>query len=122
TLPDGLSSTTIALRDALLEDPRVMAVDPHVGGRFMAQALAGFTMRQHFDERHPEQIDDGLRAAPTEARDREAWLVGYRFPDTLARRQQEAGASSPVGTICRVCGCTDGDCRQCIEKTGAPCW
>lgn len=22
---------------------------------------------------------------------------------------------------CRVCGCTDGDCRQCIEKTGAPC-
>lgn len=22
---------------------------------------------------------------------------------------------------CRVCGCTDGDCRQCIEKTGEPC-
>lgn len=22
---------------------------------------------------------------------------------------------------CRVCGCTDADCRQCIEKTGAPC-
>lgn len=22
---------------------------------------------------------------------------------------------------CRVCGCTDTDCRQCIEKTGAPC-
>jgi len=22
---------------------------------------------------------------------------------------------------CRVCGCTDYDCRQCIEKTGAPC-
>lgn len=22
---------------------------------------------------------------------------------------------------CKVCGCTDKDCRQCIEKTGAPC-
>ena len=22
---------------------------------------------------------------------------------------------------CRVCGCTDDDCRQCIAKTGAPC-
>jgi ParB family transcriptional regulator, chromosome partitioning protein len=23
--------------------------------------------------------------------------------------------------VCRVCGCTDDDCRQCIEKTGVPC-
>lgn len=23
---------------------------------------------------------------------------------------------------CRECGCTDVDCTQCIEKTGAPCW
>jgi hypothetical protein len=22
---------------------------------------------------------------------------------------------------CRVCGCTDDDCRQCINKTGEPC-
>lgn len=22
---------------------------------------------------------------------------------------------------CRVCGCTDKDCRQCIKKTGSPC-
>lgn len=22
---------------------------------------------------------------------------------------------------CRICGCTDNDCRQCIEKTGSPC-
>lgn len=22
---------------------------------------------------------------------------------------------------CRVCGCTDDDCRQCIEATGQPC-
>lgn len=23
---------------------------------------------------------------------------------------------------CRICGCTDDDCRQCIEKTGEPCY
>lgn len=23
---------------------------------------------------------------------------------------------------CRVCGCTQNDCRQCIEKTGSPCY
>jgi hypothetical protein len=23
--------------------------------------------------------------------------------------------------LCRICGCTDFDCRQCIEKTGEPC-
>ncbi len=23
---------------------------------------------------------------------------------------------------CRVCGCTDSDCRQCIKKTGHPCY
>ena len=22
---------------------------------------------------------------------------------------------------CRICGCTDEDCSQCIEKTGRPC-
>lgn len=22
---------------------------------------------------------------------------------------------------CRVCGCTDADCRECILKTGSPC-
>lgn len=22
---------------------------------------------------------------------------------------------------CRMCGCTDRDCRGCVERTGAPC-
>jgi hypothetical protein len=25
-----------------------------------------------------------------------------------------------AGRKYRVCGCTDNDCRQCIEKTGGP--
>jgi hypothetical protein len=23
---------------------------------------------------------------------------------------------------CRICGCTDDNCRACVEKTGAPCF
>lgn len=23
---------------------------------------------------------------------------------------------------CRICGCTDMDCSQCIRRTGEPCW
>lgn len=23
---------------------------------------------------------------------------------------------------CRVCGCTDDDCSECVEKQGYPCW
>jgi hypothetical protein len=33
----------------------------------------------------------------------------------------EESEAAEVGT-CRVCGCTDADCRQCIEKTGEPCY
>lgn len=24
--------------------------------------------------------------------------------------------------ICRICGCTNDDCRQCIQKIGTPCY
>lgn len=31
--------------------------------------------------------------------------------------------ADPVSArTCRVCGCTDDDCRQCIEAQGHPCW
>ena len=33
----------------------------------------------------------------------------------------EAPAAICVTERCRVCGCTDADCRKCIEKTGEPC-
>jgi len=26
-----------------------------------------------------------------------------------------------INQKCRICGCTDDDCRQCVEKTGHPC-
>jgi hypothetical protein len=31
-------------------------------------------------------------------------------------------AAAPKVRTCRKCGCTDNDCRQCIAKTGEPCY
>lgn len=30
-------------------------------------------------------------------------------------------SSKPERGTCRVCGCTDADCRQCVESSGHPC-
>lgn len=32
-----------------------------------------------------------------------------------------AQATETATRRCRECGCTNDDCRQCIEKTGSPC-
>lgn len=48
-------------------------------------------------------------------------MVWVEFPDghqALAMREEVR--PRPVRS-CRVCGCTDGDCRGCIERTGYPC-
>lgn len=34
----------------------------------------------------------------------------------------DAGEPRDVQQVCRICGCTNDDCRQCIEKTGHPCY
>lgn len=36
-------------------------------------------------------------------------------------RQRGLPLVAAMVRVCRVCGCTDDDCRQCIERTGAPC-
>lgn len=60
--------------------------------------------------------------------------VGFRshcreaFTDVLAIEYYDTLEAAIEGMIdmdaeraCRVCGCTDEDCSQCIEKTGTPC-
>lgn len=93
-------------------------------------------------ERPPEKLHHAFRwvrrnekLLPTdEARD----LVHYTWGRT-GRGGQIAGVSyayrrrlklpeakrvtkeRPKVRTCRKCGCTDNDCRQCIERTGEPC-
>ena len=47
-------------------------------------------------------------------------LVTLRTGSPDAVKFASSLAAEPVRK-CRVCGCTDDDCRQCVEKTGEPC-
>jgi Protein of unknown function (DUF3102) len=45
--------------------------------------------------------------------------------DEIEEEEAEEAAEEPETVepqACRVCGCTEDDCRGCIEKTGEPCW
>jgi hypothetical protein len=48
---------------------------------------------------------------------RDAKLAAYNWARVLNIKLH-----SPSIRRCRVCGCTDDNCRQCIEKTGQPCY
>jgi hypothetical protein len=40
----------------------------------------------------------------------------------LGFANEEYDNAEPVlSRRCRVCGCSDNDCRQCIQRTGRPC-
>lgn len=68
--------------------------------------------------------DDGKEKGENAA-DVETWLCeehADRVADALVAvipmvRTDVAGD----GARCRICGCTDSDCQQCIAKTFAPC-
>lgn len=40
----------------------------------------------------------------------------------MTDNNEARGAPAVALRKCRVCGCTDDDCHQCIEKSGAPCY
>lgn len=37
-------------------------------------------------------------------------------------RQTQMPLTASLIRKCRVCGCTDDNCQQCIERTGRPCY
>lgn len=48
----------------------------------------------------------------------------HKYDEQLARRREHSPAAPRVEGpgACRSCGCTDGDCSGCVERTGSPCW
>ncbi len=50
-------------------------------------------------------------------------LQKARLAELVRREQPSNGkAAKPAPGACRVCGCTDDDCEQCVEKTGQACY
>ena len=54
------------------------------------------------------------------------WLEGYLWSAFLVGPEGDKASVVRLfehgpERICRVCSCTDGDCSQCVERTGLPC-
>lgn len=104
---------------AILDDDR--AGDVESGSAFVLCAMRGLQSGWHTKHGHPhltrlmrQLVTPGDEGAHT------AWLTGFR----LALRDESESPTLPdvqVAGVCRVCRCTDEDCRQCIAKTGEPC-
>lgn len=60
------------------------------------------------EHRKPQEILQDLKA------------INKEVEKGIDQLEQMLNNDEPVKK-CRVCGCTDDDCRQCIEKTGEPC-
>lgn len=46
----------------------------------------------------------------------------FGFADRSPRGQTQMPLTAAMVRTCRICGCTDADCRQCIERTGRACY
>jgi hypothetical protein len=51
-------------------------------------------------------------------------MIRYRPPLSVLQsaRQTQMPLTASLIRKCRVCGCTDDNCTQCIERTGRPCY
>lgn len=47
--------------------------------------------------------------------------AGALFAAEIDRHERLLAAGEPERR-CRVCGCTDSDCRGCVERAGEPCY
>jgi hypothetical protein len=81
-----------------------------------------------FYDEHPELAPDWWDQGPAMSIVEETDLGEGLF--TVKLWVQDANTALALGLwweyrkdprTCRHCGCTDNDCRQCIEKTGEPC-
>jgi hypothetical protein len=65
----------------------------------------------------------GMENQPEEGLEKPPAFIVLAFANTDYAELEEILKSKGLTLMrrCRVCGCTDNDCRQCIEKTGQPC-
>lgn len=49
-------------------------------------------------------------------------IAGALIAAEIDRYEAAEAVESAEIRRCRVCGCTESDCTQCIEKQGHPCW
>jgi hypothetical protein len=77
-------------------------------------------------------LDKYCAQAEVEIPEPKSWAAEAKAEAVVKAAKKKGGkGNAPVGATaatepakvrtCRVCGCTEADCGQCIEKTGEPC-
>jgi|GEM_PF-1401039 len=121
----GVTQGTVSKSLALLELP------PPVQARVIAGELSPSVARELLRVEDPKQLESGVEMAvhyrwnqsqaSTWARARGA-VIDVEFEDAPASDYSARNNPGPSEErACRICGCTDADCSQCIDKTGEPC-
>jgi hypothetical protein len=70
---------------------------------------------------YPEGISYGADVTSRPEWIADAERVAKMQRDRYESRTKALGYWIQPVRICRVCGCTDDDCLECIERTGEPC-
>ena len=102
--PQAAGSVDELVRAALQEDPK----------------LDVLALYDRISSQHPEVG----KLTPRQFHSRHVLPIKRKGLGARARRRTkraQTSAQSETVRSCRVCGCTEEDCRQCIERTGEPC-
>jgi hypothetical protein len=91
---------------------------PHVAGGFSDDVGAGLAIEDVSDA-NPGfvPVEESTYRGP------DSFTFNYQSIEKMKPKARTPKAKQVYVKIrtCRVCGCTDLNCRQCIEKTGEPC-
>jgi hypothetical protein len=68
----------------------------------------------------PDDDEGATDPDPVSCASFEKGIPQINLPQWIAKKEI-AAIRKRSERKCRVCGCTDDDCSQCIEKTGKPC-
>jgi len=93
------------------------AIEKHVPAGTTAEDVV---RQAAFSVLYRELADDWRAPADFPKRAKALDIDVKKILDEHAPVEPPAAAAGKAGT-CRVCGCTEEDCEECIEKTGEPC-
>jgi ParB/RepB/Spo0J family partition protein len=103
------------------------AVPAYVVGGAGAGKVEYLKIQKHYEKSHEGRpvCKDG-KPAPKSLEERKEGLEKrrtIRFINKLMLilRGEDPDATGAMSGVCRVCGCTEENCTQCMEKTGNPC-
>lgn len=97
---------TLAITDALDGKPELFELLDQAGVTTCGELADGLLKGETFglDTHALVELSDAVETMSSD----DPEPIRFDAPDALAQR-------------CRVCGCTDDDCSECVEKTGKPC-